>query len=381
MRIVEVPRAGFTEHWLTAVAPDHGDPVEVADRLYAELGAALVGRGIEPLQEKAYGPLASRRAVLDVRRARLGAAGADPGVPCTYVDGQPGTTQSFAGIQVWGFASDRPGGIEVRTLPSGASRGREARAEGFRLVHLASLRGTTPRGTLDPEPVTQIERLFANAAIALDASGLKLTDVARTWFYLAHLLDRYADFNRVRTAFYDERGLSGSIDERRFPASTGVQGTTEGEACVMDLLAAEGPDVAVTPVLHSARQRTAFAYGSAFSRASTVRLGDARTMLVSGTASIDATGRSLHAGDREAQVVETLLGIGALLGEAGATLGNVASATAFVKDTETLAAFRRVHRTLALPTFPCVTVLTDICRPELLFEMEAIAPLPRGGTV
>lgn len=348
MRCVEVCRGPFSECWLTATAED-GGPAEA----YGAIAAAMAERGIMALQEKVYGPLGARDDVMAARRARLG-AGAE--VPCTYIDGRPGSTRDFGGVQIWGL---RGSGIEVATV----ARGRELRGPGFRMVCLSALRG---------KGGPPIEGMFAAADAALAALGLGFADVARTWIYLGHLLEGYADLNRVRTALYASHGIGPG--QRPFPASTGIQGTCDGAACVMDVLAAAGPEAGFEPILETARQGPAFAYGSSFSRGAVLRFGPSRTILASGTAAIDASGRSRHEGDREAQIADALLALGALLSQAGASLSAIASATVFVKDEATGEAVTRVTRLLGIPAFPFVPMLADVCRPELLFEIEAVAP-------
>ena len=63
-----------------------------------------------------------------------------------------------------------------------------------------------------------------------------------------------------------------------------------------------------------------------------VVLGDARYVFVSGTASIDDHGATVHVGDFETQTRYTLEAVEALLEGAGASLADVAQATAFLKN-------------------------------------------------
>lgn len=381
MRVVEVERDGFVECWLTAnaaqgCAPD--DACAAMDRLYGELASAIGGR-VLPLQEKIYAPLSERERVLEIRHRRLREAGADPDVPCTFLEGRPGEP-GFYGVQLWGViprASDvQPVSVSTVETPIGI-RGRALHGGDFRLVALSGARGLVARDAEHTHPGESdlpLQRTFADAHAALGALGLGFRDVARTWIYVADLLGTYPALNRVRTSFFGALGIDGTASGGAFPASTGIQGTGgPDEACTMDLLAAEG--CAFAPLARTHRQGAAFAYGSAFSRAATLAYGGGRTLFVSGTASIDERGRSRHEGDAEAQILETLLALGALLDDAGATLADVASATVFVKRREVHDAFVRTRRLLGLASFPYVPMLADVCRPELLFELEALVPL------
>jgi enamine deaminase RidA (YjgF/YER057c/UK114 family) len=216
--------------------------------------------------------------------------------------------------------------------------------------------------------------MFARAKDALRSQDMSFRHVARTWIYLARLLDWYGDLNRVRTAFYGPEGLGeGGV---AFPASTGIQGRTGDEECLMDVLAVDavpGGRARVEPVLGSARQGSSFRYGSAFSRGMAVVLDGVRTVHVSGTASIDATGATTHLGDAEMQSVETLLSTAAILEAQGGTLADVTSATLYCKDARAFEAWERVTKLLRVPALPRVAVIADVCRHDLLVELECVA--------
>ena len=113
--------------------------------------------------------------------------------------------------------------------------------------------------------------------------------------------------------------------------------------------------------LHNRRQNEATEYGSAFARAMEVSLGDARYVFVSGTASIDDHGASVHLGDFEAQARYTLEAVEALLEGAGAGLGDVAQATAFLKNPGDGRSFERTAARAGLGATPLVTTVADVC--------------------
>lgn len=370
LRFREAPREGFVECWLSAALTDREPSLGEAARMLTEVARTLAERGVVPLQEKLYGPRRLRAELLAARGAAFTAAGLDADAPCLCLSGRA-DGPSFLGVQVWGVIPVPGAGVTVETFATDAgARGRELRGPGFRLVHF---QGLSSGGTRSADPAAQLTGAFESAEQALAARGLGFLDVARTWLYLDQLLDDYALLNRVRTDFYGARGL-GAPEGRPYPASTGIQGSTAGEALVLEVLAATGLEVA--PVLQTRRQGAAAAYGSSFSRGSVLGYAGGRVLHISGTASIGTDGLTRHLGDREAQILETLLAVGALVEEAGGVLGELALATAFVKDLETLAAFHRICRALALPPLPVVPMLADVCRPELLFELEAVLPLP-----
>ena len=123
----------------------------------------------------------------------------------------------------------------------------------------------------------------------------------------------------------------------------------------------------------------AIEYGSAFSRGLRLEFGNVAVLLISGTASIDEHGRTVHVGDFRAQVRRTFTNIAALLESEGATWKDVVRTTCYLRDidrdyrafNEERAAF---YSEQGLDPYPSSTgVQAILCRPELLVEIEAIA--------
>jgi|SRR5208283_3194655 len=118
---------------------------------------------------------------------------------------------------------------------------------------------------------------------------------------------------------------------------------------------------------------------SSFSRGLRIDLDNVVILLISGTASIDEHGRSVHIGDFEAQLRRTYHNITGLLGAEGATWKDVVRTTCYLRDIERdYEVFNKVRteffREQGLDPLPASTGIQAIlCRPELLIEIEAIA--------
>jgi 2-iminobutanoate/2-iminopropanoate deaminase len=118
---------------------------------------------------------------------------------------------------------------------------------------------------------------------------------------------------------------------------------------------------------------------SSFSRGLRIDVGNLAIMLISGTASIDEHGRSVHVGDFRAQVRRTCRNITELLEAGGATWKDVVRTTCYLRDIERdYAAFNEERtaffREQGLDPLPASTGIQAIlCRPDLLVEIEAIA--------
>jgi 2-iminobutanoate/2-iminopropanoate deaminase len=125
----------------------------------------------------------------------------------------------------------------------------------------------------------------------------------------------------------------------------------------------------------------AFAYAkpSSFSRGMRIDLNGITILLISGTASIDECGVSVHVGDFRAQMRRTLLNITGLLESEGCTWKDIVRTTCYLRDIERdYDAFNEERTTFykeqALDPLPASTGIQAIlCRPELLIEIEAIA--------
>jgi enamine deaminase RidA (YjgF/YER057c/UK114 family) len=125
----------------------------------------------------------------------------------------------------------------------------------------------------------------------------------------------------------------------------------------------------------------AFAYAkpSSFSRGMRIDLNGLTILLISGTASIDEQGKSVHIGDFRAQMRRTLHNITGLLASEGATWHDIVRTTCYLRDIDRDYEIFNEERTaffkeLRLDPLPASTgIEAKLCRPELLIEIEAIA--------
>jgi 2-iminobutanoate/2-iminopropanoate deaminase len=122
-----------------------------------------------------------------------------------------------------------------------------------------------------------------------------------------------------------------------------------------------------------------YAKPSSFSRGLRIDLNGLAILLISGTASIDEQGISIHIGDFRAQLRRTYQNIGALLAAEGATWKDIVRTTCYLRDIERDYEAFNEERTAffkqqGLDPLPASTGIQAIlCRPELLIEIEAIA--------
>jgi enamine deaminase RidA (YjgF/YER057c/UK114 family) len=124
---------------------------------------------------------------------------------------------------------------------------------------------------------------------------------------------------------------------------------------------------------------------SSFARGLGFDIGDKTMLLISGTASIDDAGRTVHEGDFRAQLWRTYRNISALLESEGATWHDIVRTTCYLRDIERdYKDFNEVRTAffdwLGLDPLPASTgIQARLCREDLLVEIEAIAVMPKGG--
>jgi enamine deaminase RidA (YjgF/YER057c/UK114 family) len=222
----------------------------------------------------------------------------------------------------------------------------------------------------EPRPV-QARLTFERMEEALALAGMDFSHVARTWLFLDDILDWYDDFNPVRTEFFTERG----VFDRMVPASTGIGGSNPaGAAMVAGVYAvkANAPGVSMQAV-PSPLQCPALDYGSSFSRAVEVTMPDLRRLMISGTASIEPGGETVHVDDVVGQTALTCDVVEAILKSRGMGWEDVTRATAYVRHAKDAGVFETHRKATGMPPLPVVVAHNTICRGNLLFELEVDA--------
>ncbi|MFP5229380.1 MAG: Rid family hydrolase [Acidobacteriota bacterium] len=123
----------------------------------------------------------------------------------------------------------------------------------------------------------------------------------------------------------------------------------------------------------------AYAKPSSFSRGMRIDLNGLTILLISGTASIDEHGVSVHIGDFRAQCRRTFANITGLLESEGCTWKDIVRTSCYLRDIDRDYEAFNEERTAffhsqGLDPLPASTgIQAKLCRPELLIEIEAIA--------
>jgi chorismate lyase / 3-hydroxybenzoate synthase len=204
----------------------------------------------------------------------------------------------------------------------------------------------------------------------------------RIWNYLPEINaqaggdERYRHFNSARQMAFRK---SGRATMGTVPAACAL-GSPAGSPLSIYFLAARRP----ARMIENPRQTSAYHYPLKFGRHSPIfsracvwgESGRAR-LFVSGTASIVGH-ETIHRGDVVAQTRETMVNIGALLEEANRIVGssqyslNGLKLKVYVRKPSDLPAIEATLSLLLNPLASIVYLQADVCREDLLVEIEAV---------
>lgn len=384
LTVVQVQREDLKEYFLTfrpEAASDRG--AESVENIYNRVAEFLAGIGGEIVQERCYAMTNTYAKVSAAREKAYEKHGVESEGSLCFVGEMPcePTFNGVAGIQVWAVRTPEGGSVSPLML-EGQAVGREFCYRNICYLSVASL-GPAEHVCVGHRLHDHALSMFENANRVLEAHGLTYRDVARTWIYLPKLLSWYSEFNAARRQAYQQFGLMDGQKPVWLPASTGIQGDCPfGRECMMDFLAISrrGEAALEAKLLNSPRQCEAFQYGSSFSRAVEIRDESVSRIYVSGTASINERGETIHLGNPEEQIRHTLRVVKELLSWRDHSLGDAAHCVAFFKSADYAPAFRRIAGEEGLDPRGVIETAADICRDDLLFELEVmtIKPLSEG---
>src|SRR5687768_5411613 len=317
------------------------------------------------------------RAGLAVAYAGAGEEGAFSGAPgpplCAVVHAGGASAPAGTGLVVR-VPLVQLGGAPVAELWHAPGVVQEAQAEGWRWAAAGELLfGATELPAEGGDELESSAREAYRGALE-GAARLGFPHLLRAWNVVPAInrpqdgLERYRRFCRGRAEAFEAH--HGPAFEALLPASSAV-GSAEGPLVTWFLAGRE-------PGLHreNPRQVSAWAYpplygprSPSFARATRCPSGAAKgRLLLSGTASIVGH-RSLHPGDVTGQLEETLRNLDHLL----ATGDELAAVRVYVRHAADVGQVRAALERRLGADLPALYLRADICREELLVEVEGVA--------
>ena len=350
-----------TELYITAAPGRQGTVESDARAMYDAIASILREARAFVVQERLFATSDAMAAALKCRAAALGES--DDGVLPTLLCARDGDdAPPIRGAEVHAITGiSRP--LVIRTGEFETARVFECGE--YRYLTASALRAPQLHGG-----PAQAHQAFQAAHQLLALAGGSMSDVARTWVWMDDILSWYPQFNQVRTAFFRANGMLDIHRCGRMPASTGIGVSPAGARVAIDLFAVWGKPDAVEYFDATGRQRSAYEYGSAFARAARAKTPAGQTVFCSGTAAIDAAGNTCFKGDAAGQISMTLQNVDAVLRDTGCIQNDVVRALIYCATPQVQLQFAEIAAQLP---WPQIVLVGDVCRQDLLFEIEVTA--------
>ncbi|HLH57024.1 MAG TPA: RidA family protein [Verrucomicrobiae bacterium] len=309
-------------------------------------------------------------------------------LPATNIVFQPPCCGAALALEAWAI-----GGEDVLVEQCGPST-TAVTYQGTRWIYCSGISSKDPNSSV----YEQASEVLAGVEAGLKQARTGFDRVVRTWFYLGAItepdkgVERYKELNRARTDFYRNIHFHCSTSEPNipqgiYPASTGIGTAGTGLVAGCVALETDRTDALLLP-LENPQQTPAYAYhpkfspqSPKFSRGVALVLGDYTTTWLSGTASVVYSG-SRYPDDIKRQTEQTIENIERLISEenfafhgikhVGARLHDLAKIRVYIKRAEDFARCKVICQKRFGPV-PAIYALADVCRPELLVEIEGVA--------
>lgn len=334
-----------SEHCITVAGRDHATMQRLIRDAAGERQAVILNRSV----------FADLRYYEKLRKNMTAADGL-----LTWLQGDACQEAEISSMQALAVSGTQPRSIKIK-----------GRATGFiyedEYARYCRLSGVHPENLNASRPA-QAREVFEILKSALEEQGFGFADTVRTWFALNRLLEWYTEFNRVRTTFFEEN----DVFKKMVPASTGIGPANQfGAALICDLLAVQPKNSRLKiQSVPSPMQGSALNYRSSFSRAVELAFPTHRSLLVSGTASIAKDGQTAHTGDPARQIDLTLRVVEAILRSRNMDWNDLFRGIAYFKNMDDRIFFDKYCADHNIPAFSIACAHLDLCRKDLLFEIE-----------
>lgn len=231
------------------------------------------------------------------------------------------------------------------------------------------------------------KKAFSEISDLLHKLKFPVNSIIRQWNYLENILgfdaeeQRYQEFNNVRSEFYSDH-----FEEKGFPAATGI-GMNRG-GLIIEFVAVKS-DEAVTKTVDNPGQIAAHHYSNdvlvgdecilkttpKFERARYLELFGKKMIFISGTASIVGE-KTVGVGNPEKQTEVTIQNIQRLYSPSvlekisqEKLVPRYGHARVYIKNRQDFQSIKRTFKRL-YGNLPVVYIIADICRNDLLVEIE-----------
>lgn len=382
--VLKVKRVSTRSHDKYYITMDLNAVKEKASiqRLYSQMFQYIFLNKISVVYEKIFGRLEFKE---DLQKQRLENSN-KYGVtlfPSSFIEGYPVNNALVSSITIYGVAlNNQFAEISYFYHPLNENTaGTVLRFKDFRALYLSCLNDS---GFNLGTSYERYNALFKLIEKCIKDNGFRTDNIVRTWIYLKDINENYAAFNEVRREFFRKSGIEYDLKSNNLPASTCIEGWgSRSSSCDIDLVCLQKEDkLPVVKRVYNSLQNEAdgdgYLYKPTFSRGMVILDEDYVEMQISGTASIDSTGSTVYIDDVYQQIKKTLLNVMNMLEQYELKFSDMCQSTCFFKEEEYYSSFIKVMEELGIENFGCTYVVGNVCRDDLLFELDGIAISKRG---
>lgn len=231
------------------------------------------------------------------------------------------------------------------------------------------------QGDLNSEKQTQ--ELFSSIDSTLSHYGYDIkSNTVRTWIFVRDIDNYYGGMVKARRELFQQIGLSA---DTRYIASTGIEGKSADPHSLVTIDALSIGNIKEEQIIRMEAPKNlskTIVYGVTFDRGTRLRFGDRSHLYISGTASINSEGKTIHIGDVRKQTMRTIDNIEALLEPHGATLEDMQYMILYLRNPKQYPLIEDILSSRIPENTSLIAVEGAVCRTSWLVEMEGVAITP-----
>lgn len=294
--------------------------------------------------------------------------------PFSYIEGTPAYETPLSSITIYGIHKiGKDVQLEYITNESGDTIGTKVITSQMECIYLMNINNVHHNYTMSEFAAT-----FEWLGDFMNKNELLGAHLVRTWIYLNDINNNYEQLNTDRRVFFERFAIDYSEQSNVLPASTCIGGISN-ETCniSMDLMFLKSKndrpmiERVYTALLNEA-EGVEYLFKPTFSRALKIEDGESIEIQLSGTASVNSSGGTEFKNDAYKQIKKALENVTSILESNNLTFDHFYQSTCFFKRQQDVHVFENVLKELNIPAFANTFVVNDVCRDDLLFEIDGI---------
>lgn len=346
------------------------------NEIYRILFTKLKENNLKIVYEKFFGKISYQRKWNKMRKRILEENNIET-APSLYIEGLSVKGSPMSGVQVYAVSIDETCINYIRNR-QGYCIGTEIINKDRRVLHLLENTESIP----DKE--NEYNNILQDFEDTILQYNFVCTDIIRTWIYLYDINSYYQNFNKARRDFFTKVGINYMPNANNLPASTCIEGYGVNKTSCMQVycIDKQNSDIEISRVYNEYQNEAAgdsYIYKPTFSRGIIVNYEDLVELQISGTASINKDGNTIYINNPYKQIEYTLKNIENILRKADMDFSDLCHVTCFFKEPQYYNMFESILKSNHITKFPCNCVVGNVCRDDLLFEIDGIAVKQLAG--